>query len=168
MIPGDGYSLTPSNDDYNTIRAKGLLRITALADWMNSETRPHPETIERRLKSYAKDYMLSQEEVGEILSDASMALKKGKKAYDYVKEGKPSFSRNAGTYMKYLKNITPEEFESVKRETALSREGQGFVLDSPGSNSDYTPEQRSKVIASGKRPHYTAGEAAAGTFGKVF
>jgi len=168
MLPDGRRSLLSNGNDVDEIRAKGMLRITALAEWLNSDVRPDGEMVQRRLKSYAKDYMMSEEEVTEILSDASMALKKGKKGAEYIMQGKPSFSSKAGKYMQYLKHLTPQEYASVQREISLSKDGQQLLLDSPGKEVSYTEDQRNKVIKSGKRPNFTQDELARGEFGKVF
>lgn len=168
MLPDGRRSLLSNGNDVDEIRAKGMLRITALAEWLNSDVRPDGEMVQRRLKTYAKDYMMSEEEVSEILSDAAMAVKAGKKGADYIKQGKPSFSSKAGKYMQYLKNLTPQEYESVQREIGLSKDAQVSVLDNEFNNNEYSPEQREKVIVAGKRPNYTAKENMKGDLGRVF
>lgn len=155
-------------NDQDELKSKGMVRIAALAEWMNSGVKPRPDMIERRIKGYAKDYQMSEQEVKEMLSDASMAIKKGKTAYQYLKDGQPSHFLNAGKYMKYVRNITPEEYQSVQREISLSSEGQKMVLDSPDQARNYSKDEKQEVINSGKRPNFTVGEMVAGKLGQVF
>lgn len=169
MLPGGNTTLLNNGNDRDEIRAKGLLRITALAEWMNSnEARPRPEMIAERINRFSKDYMMNVEDVKELLSDASMSIQKGVSAYDYLKGGKPSFSRKAGTYMKYLSNLKPEEYASVTREIGLSPEGQGMVLENKGTNRNISADERQAIIDKGKRPNFTEAEYQRGEFGKVF
>lgn len=168
MLPGGNTTLLNNGNDRDEIRAKGLLRITALAEWMNGKVRPRPEMIEERINRFSKDYMMNIEDVKELLSDASMSIQKGVSAYDYLKGGKPSFSRKAGTYMKYLGNLTPDEYKSVTREIALSPDGQNLVIDNQFTNRNISADERQAIIDKGKRPNFTEEEYNRGEFGKVF
>jgi hypothetical protein len=169
MIPGNGYSLgsQPNGNDLDEIRSKGVVRIAALAARLNGKERPDPAIFKERMAQITKNYMLSYEDANEVLSDATMALKKGKDAYTYLKEGKPSYSVRTGKWMGYLKNITQQEYESAFREIHLSDEGQEAVLDKPFNNSGYTAEQKTDVINNGKRPNNSDKDLATG-IGKVF
>lgn len=169
MIPGSGYSLgsQPNGNDLDEIRSKGVVRIAALAARLNGKDKPDPAIFKERMGQITKNYMLSEQDANEILSDATMALRKGKDAYTYLKEGKPSYSVRTGKWMGYLKNITPKEYESAFREIHLSDEGQEAVLDKPFDNSGYTAEQKTDVINKGKRPNSSQADLASG-LGKVF
>lgn len=158
-------------NDGDDIKGKGMVRIAALAEWMNSGIGgqvPRADMIERRIKGYAKDYNMGEQEVKELLSDASMAIKKGKTAYQYLTEGQPSHYLKAGQYMKSVRGITPDEFKSVQREISLSTEGQKAVLDSPNQTKNYAEGEKEAVINTGKRPNMSVGEVVAGRIGKVF
>ena len=168
MAQRGALSLINNGNDMDEIRAKGMLRIAALAEWLNSDVRPNPEMVQRRLNSYAKDYMLSAEDINEIWGDVNMAVKKGKKGFDYVREGKPSFSQKAGNYMKYLKNITPKEYESIKREISLSNEGQSMLLENPGVLKTMTGEQKQAAYDRGRIPNITEEDYAGGKMGSNF
>lgn len=154
--------------DQDEVKGKGMVRIAALAEWMNGSVRPRTDMIERRIKTYAKDYRMSEAEVKEMLADATMAIKKGKSAYQYLTEGQPAHFLSAGKYMKYVKGITPEEYASVQREISLSGDGQKMLLASPNQVTDLTEDQKNKVRESGKVPNYTAGDYVSGRIGKVF
>lgn len=154
--------------DQDEVKGKGMVRIAALAEWMNGSIKPRADMIERRIKSYSKDYRMSEQEVKEMLADATMAIKKGKSAYQYLTEGQPAHFLSAGKYMKYVKGITPEEYASVQREISLSEDGQKILLKNPNQVTDMTEEQKNKVRESGGVPNYTAGDQIAGRIGKVF
>lgn len=156
-------------NDQDEIKSKGMVRIAALAEWMNSGVRPRPDMIERRIKSYAKDFRMSEDEVKEMLSDATMAIRKGKTAYQYLTEGQPSHFLNAGKYMKYLKGLKQDEMESVKREIALSDEGQKLLLQNPNQVTNYTEEEKDKIRATGGAvPNYSMQDYVRGRIGKQF
>ncbi len=155
-------------NDQDEVKGKGMVRIAALAEWMNGSVRPRPDMIERRIKTYAKDYRMSEEEVKEMLADASMAIKKGKTAYQYLTEGQPSHFLKAGQYMKYVRNISPEEFQSVQREISLSNDGQKILQDKPGQIVDYTAQEKQEVKESGKVPQRSQADYIRGRIGVTF
>jgi hypothetical protein len=169
MLPG-GYTLgqQPNGNDLDEIRSKGVMRIAALAARLNGgKDKPDPAIFQERVSQISKNYLLSADDVNEVLSDATMAFKKGVQPYDYLKNGKPSFSVRTGKWMKYLNNITPEEYQSVDREIHLSDESQGNLLDKPFDNSGYSEGGKEAVIMKGKRPNSSAADLATG-LGKVF
>lgn len=167
MIPGSGYTLGSPPNDLDEIRAKGVVRIAALAARLNGKDKPDPAVFKERMGQITKNYMLSDEDANEVLSDATMALRKGKDSYTYLKEGKPSYSVKTGKWMKYLNNITPQEYESANREIHLGDQSQEALLDKPNDNSGYTPEAKEAVILKGKRPNNSSADLASG-IGKVF
>lgn len=167
MIPGNGYAMGNPPNDLDEIRAKGVVRIAALAARLNGKDKPDPAIFKERMGQITKNYMLTDQDANEVLSDATMALKKGKDGYTYLKEGKPSYSVRTGKWMGYLKNITPEEYESANREIHLSDQSQQDLLDKPFDNSGYTPQSKAETVLKGKRPNSGSVDLASG-IGKVF
>lgn len=168
MTTGGGITLASnSKNDIDEIRAKGIARVVGLAEWLNSNPRPHPDTVKDRIMEFQKDFQLSEEDVMNALSDATMAIQKGKSGYDYIREGKPSHFVNIGRYLSYLKGMTQKEYESAKREGFLSDEAKKRLLSNPNTDKGMSEEQKQAVINSGKRPNASSEDLARG-FGRVF
>lgn len=168
MLGEKPLSYQPPNEDYDRIRSQGVMRIAALAQRLNDNPRIAPEVFKERMKDITDNYFLSEEDAGEVLSDVSMALKKGKTAFDYVREGQPSFSVKTGRWLKYLKGVDPKEYESVWRSVHLSREAQEKLLNDPaGMVQDYAPGEKEAILAKGQRAKLSAREAVDDTKPKV-
>lgn len=168
MLGNKELSYQPSNDDYDRIRSQGVMRIAALAERLNSNPKIDSGIFKERMGEIVKNYLLTEEDASEVLSDVTMAMKKGKSAYDYLKGGQPAFSPRIGNWLKYLKGVDVREYESALREMHLGEDTRKNLLSNPyGMVQDYAPGERERIIASGKRPSMSERDVADGNKPRV-